>query len=58
MVYFLFFSMTSDFPIDSNQLFENVQSASNNNNKSLKGLFLVGLTGMYAYFSFEYLQVL
>lgn len=52
MVYFLSFSMTSDFPIDSNQLFENVQSASNNNNKSLKGLFLVGLTGMYAYFFF------
>ncbi|KAL4119770.1 hypothetical protein QTP88_012545 [Uroleucon formosanum] len=36
--------MSSDFPIYTNQSFENVQSV-NNNNRSLRGLFLVGLTG-------------
>lgn len=45
--------MTNDFPYDSNQSFENVHST--NNNRSLRGLFLVGLTGMYVYFSIEYL---
>ncbi|XP_022164775.1 protein FAM173B isoform X3 [Myzus persicae] len=34
--------MSSDFPIDVNQSFENVQSV--NKNRSLRGLFLVGLT--------------
>jgi len=43
-----FFSMSSDLPIDTNQSFENVQSVKNN--RSLRGLFLVGLTGMYVYF--------
>jgi len=45
--------MTSDFPIDLNQSVGDVQSA--NNNRSLRGLFLVGLTGMYnIYFSLKY----
>lgn len=43
-----FFSMSSDFPIDINQSFGNEQSV-NNNNRSLRGLFLVGLTGMYGF---------
>lgn len=41
--------MSSDFPIEINQSFENVQSV--NSNRSLKGLFLVGLTGMRSYTS-------
>lgn len=52
-----FFSMSSDFPIDTNQSFENVQSVKND--RSLRGLFLVGLTGMYVYYvyiSLQYLQ--
>ncbi|XP_015363494.1 PREDICTED: protein FAM173B isoform X1 [Diuraphis noxia] len=36
-------SMSSDFPIDTNLSFENVQSVKND--RSLRGLFLVGLTG-------------
>jgi len=41
--------MSNDFPIDINQSFENEQSV--NSNRSLRGLFLVGLTGMYGFIS-------
>lgn len=47
-----FFSMSSDFPIDKNHSFENAQSI--NNDRSLRGLFLVGLTGMYVYVYYIY----
>lgn len=36
--------MISDLSFDSNQSFENIKST---DNKNLRGLFLVGLTGMF-----------